>query len=208
MTKSEIITKFILYLDDMSELSSTEAEELFDKIYARVNAERPWEGTKTEYTGTQSTTLPYVALPTNFLSLTTNSNYTDSSGEYAGKPVVFIGSTYTPYPVVSWSDRRQYRNHSNVVWIDVGNSRLQFALQPTAANAIEYDYHRIMPVLINSESPWFPVPYQDVIYHGMCMDDFIIQQSDKAKSYQAEHKQEYKRYMEMMGWWNSQLVQI
>ena len=206
MTKSETIIKFTLYLDDMSELSTAEAEDLYDKIYSKISASRPWEGTKTAHTGTQSTSLSYISLPTDFLYLTANNNTTD--GDLAGNPVIFVGSTYTPYKVVSWSDRRQYRDNANVAWVDIPNSRLYFAKQPTAADAVEYDYHRIMPELLTSESAWFPSSYHDIIYHGMCVDDFIIQQSDKAKSYQKEHEKQYQSYMEMLAYWNAGLIQM
>lgn len=206
MTKAQTITKFIQYLDDMSELSSTEAEDLFDKIYNRINASRPWEGTKSAYTGVTSTTVSYVALPSDFLFLTANNNTTD--GDLAGNPVVFIGPTFTPYKVVSWSDRRQYRTESNVTWIDFTNLQLYFAKQPTSALAVEFDYHKQKASLLTTESAWFPSTYHDIIYHGMCADDFIIQQSDKAKSYKQEHEKAYNDYLNQMAYWNANLIQM
>lgn len=204
MTKQEIITKFELYLDDMTELSSQEQSDLFDKIYNRVNTDRPWEGTKKEYSGTASGVT--LSLPSDFLYLTENNNYTDSS-ELAGRPVIFVGSDYSPYQVVSWSDRRQYRNRSNVAWIDWANSNLVFASDP-GSKAVEYDYHGQKAALADDESPWFPVEFHDVIYHGMCVDDFIIQQSEKARSYQDEHEKQYKEYIRNMALWNSRLIQM
>ena len=203
MTKAQILQKFTLYLDDFTELSTVEAGQLFDKIYERINSERPWEGTKAAFVGATSSSVPYVTLPTDFLYLTANHNTTD--GDLAYGPVVFVGPTYTPYRAVSYSDRRQYRTHNNVVWIDIAASQLTFAMQPTSALAVEYDYHRRMPVLADSESPWFPI-YHDMIYHGMCVDDFVIQQSDKAKSYKSEHEKMFAEYMEKLAYWNSQLV--
>ncbi len=206
MTKSEIITKFTLYLDDQSELSSQEVSDLFDKIYRKVNSSRPWEGTKAEHTDTQSTTVPYISLPTGFLYLTQNKNYSDS-GEYGNGPVIFVGTNYTPVKVVSWSDRRQYRNRTDVAYIDIANSRLVFASQPTAANSVEFDYHAQKAALANGDTPWFPEEFHDILYHGMCIDDFIIQQSDKAKSYQQQHERQYKEYMDGLAYWNARLVQ-
>ena len=109
MTKSQLIVKAQLYLDDMSELSDLEFSDLFDKMYRRINSMNPWEGTKAEGTGTTSTSLPYVALSSDFLYLTANNNHTESYYE-AKFPVIFKGSTFDPVEVVSWSDRRQYRN--------------------------------------------------------------------------------------------------
>lgn len=207
MTKLEIITKAQLYLDDMSELSTQEFSDLFDKMYRKVNSNRPWEGTKKEGTTTTSTSLQYVALPSDFLFLTQNANYTDAS-EAASRPVIFRGTDYRKYEVVSWDDRRQYRNSDAHAWIDIVNSRLYFSKIPTVAEAVEYDYHSSMPALTDNDEPWFPEEYHDVLYHMMVSDDFIIQQSDKAKSYKSENDKMAKDYLEDMAWWNSQLVQL
>lgn len=203
MTKQQIIDKFFLYLDDMSELSTSEASDLFDKQYRKINSDRPWEGTKKEFTGTVSG--ESVALPDDFLYLTENNNYTDFV-EYAGRPVVFVGTTPRPFQVVSFSDRRQYRNKTNVCWVDVGAGELRFS-SPTNG-PIEYDYHSSMPVLGNNDSPWFPAEFHDIIYHAMCIDDFIINQSEKAKSYQEEHTVQYNDYLQRLAYWNSRLVML
>lgn len=206
MTKSAIITKAQLYLDDSSELSDSEFEDLFDKIYQKVCDDRPWEFTKRSYAGT-TTSAATLALPSNFGYLVANRNHTSSSYT-ADRPVVFVRSTYDPFEVVSWSDRRQYRNHTNVCWIDIPNSVLEFATAPGTGLAVEYDYHAAMDALANAEEPVFPARFHDVIYHGMVEDDFIIQQSDKAKSYAGENRQQYDEYIRRMAYWNSQLVQI
>ena len=206
MTKNETITKFELYMDDTSELSTTEAGALYDKIYNKVSTERPWEGTKKEATGTLSTSIPYVSLPTRFAYMVSNSNWT-RSGEYGAGPHVLVGSTYRPYKVVSWSDRRQYRDADGYAYVDFANSRLYFTLQPASAEAYEFDYHEFPAALAGGESPWFPSQLHDVIYHGMCVDDFVIQQSDKAKSYKNEHEKMYTQYIDDMAYWNAQLIQ-
>lgn len=207
MTKGQIITKCELYLDDSSELSTQEFSDLFDKMYRQVNSDRPWEGTKTEATGTTSTSVPYIALEDDFLYLTANNNFTDSS-EQAGRPVVFVGSDFTPYQVVSWSDRRRYRDKTGFAYVDFALSRLVFTKQPTAAEAVEYDYHAQQTALDTADSPWFPAEFHDMLYHMMCSDDYVIQQSDKAKSYKSDNDKMAKDYLERMAYWNSQLVQI
>lgn len=207
MTKDDIIAKFNLFMDDSSDLSGAEESDLFDKHYRKVNTARLWEGTKAEGSTTTSTSVPYVSLASDFLYLTANGNHTSSS-EYASNPVVFRGSGYNKYEVVSWSDRRQYRGSDAHAWIDYPNLRLYFSKTPTVVESVEYDYHRQMPALAGGESPWFPAEFHDVIYHMMCVDSFIIQQSDKAKSYQRENEKAAKDYLDQMAWWNSQLVQI
>lgn len=207
MTKLEIITKAKLYLDDTSELSTQEFSDLFDKMYAKVTRMMPWEGTKKEGTGTTSTSVPYIALASDFLYLTANNNYTSASEE-AGLPVVYVGTTYTPHKVVSWSDRRKYRNQSGYCYVDFANLRLYFTKQPTAAEAVEYDYHAQQTALTDGDSPWFPSEFHDALYHYMVADDFVIQQSDKAKSYSKENWSNAEDIMSDMQYYNSQLVQI
>ncbi len=207
MTKSEIIVKSQLYLDDMSELSTAEFSDLFDKMYRKVNSNRPWEGTKKEGTGTTSTSVPYISLPSDFLFLVANGNFTDSS-EAAERPVIFRGSNYDRYEVVSWSDRRQYRDSDAHAWIDFPNLRLYFSKTPSVAEAVEFDYHAQKPTLAVGESPWWPSDYHDVLYHMMVADDFMIQHSEKAKSYRNENLKAAEEYMNDLAWWNSQLVQI
>jgi hypothetical protein len=207
MTKDEIIEKAKLYLDDSSELSDAEWSDLFDKFYRIFNSSHTWEGTKAEGTGTTSTSVAYITLATGFLYLTANANMTDASYE-AGRPVVYRGSTYRPYQVVSWSDRRSYRDQEGFAFIDIPNNRLEFTKLPTVAEAVEYDYHRQMPELAGSESPWFPAEYHDWLYHRMVSDDFMIQQSDKAKSYAKENRAAAEEIMNNAKWQNSQLVQI
>lgn len=194
-------------MDDSSDLSSAEEINLFEKIYQKVSAEKPWEGTKTYTTGTLSTSVPYVSLATDFSFFTSNTNYTQNN-EYANGPAILVGDTYRAYPIVSWSDRRQYLNQDGYAYLDYANSRIYFTKQPATAESYEYDYHKVPAALGASDSPWFPARYHDVIVHGMCVDSFIIQQSDKAKSYAQEHQTQYNRILGDMEYWNSQLVQV
>lgn len=203
MTKSQIIVKAQLYLDDMSELSTQEFSDLFDKMYRKVNSDRPWEGTKKEFTSTVSGTS--VALPSDFLYPVSNNNYTDASFE-SSRPVVFIGSNRDYREIVSWSDRRQYQNSTRHAYIDIAGNTLNFFVAP--GNTISMDYHSSMPALANDESPWFPAEFHDMLYHMMVSDDYVIQQSDKAKSYKTENDKMAESYMNSMALWNANLVQI
>lgn len=209
MTKGETIVKAQLYLDDSSELSTAESSDLYDKFYRMFNSSHTWEGTKAEFSGTTSTSVPYITLPSDFLYLVANHNYTDQSYE-AGRPVIFLGANYDPIKVVSRDDRRQYRNNPNYAWIDFANSRLEFAKQPVSAQAVEFDYHAAQPTLALTESPWFPEDYNgsDWIYHRMVSDNYIIQQSPKGKSYANENRAAAEEIMKNAKWLNSQLVQI
>lgn len=194
-------------MDDTSELSTTEESDLFDKKYMEVCSDRPWEWLRKPATGTTSTTVPYVALPSDFAYMLMNNNYTESSEE-AGYPVVFVGSNYRPYKVVSMGDRRQYRDVDGYCYVDIVNSRLYFTKQPTVAEAYEFDYSYIPTALASGDSPAFPARFHDLLYHMMCVDSFVMQQSDKAKSYAAENKQLAGDIMDQMVYWNAQLIQM
>lgn len=195
-------------MDDTSDLSSAEEEALFDKIYLKVMSQRPWQICRVPFNGTMSTSVPYIALPSDFAFLTANGNYTENNAYAAAGPVVFVGPAYTPYTVVSYADRRQYVNKGGYAYIDIVNSRLVFTKQPDQALAVEFDYCKVPATLLTSESPIFPARFHDVIYHGMCIDDFVIQQSDKAKSYATENAALMKGIMTDMEYWDAQLIQL
>lgn len=206
-TGQQIINNFELQVDDTTELSSTEELALLNKVYQDVYSELPWEILKTEFSGTTSTTVPYVALPSDFQYLTVNSNYT-TSAEPSFRPVVFVGESYSQYQVVSYSDRRQYRNQDGYCYIDIANMRLVFTSQPTAAVPIEFDYIKVPEALTLATSPIFPERFHDMFQYAMAVEDSIIQQSDKAKSYKSENDKKYTETLNAMKYWNSNLIQM
>lgn len=207
MSKGDILKKFELYYDDGTSLSSQEESDLFDKIYDAVCSVRPWEILRKVFTGTTSTSVPYIDLPSDFQYLSENGNY--STPDYIARgPVVFVGTNYTPYQVVSFADRRQYRTQSEVCYIDIVNNRLYFTVQPTTVQPVEFDYIHIPPPLALNESPIFPARFHDIFYHGMVIDQNIIEMSDKAKSYAPENKRYYEDTLKDMAYWNSKLVQL
>lgn len=205
MTKQEIMADAQLYVGDTSDLSSGDLSNLFDKIYRKVCANRPWEFTKKIATLTQSISLPYVALPSDFLFPVSNYNYAGNT-TYAEGPIVIVGSTYSPVTLIPFSDRNRYRNASNKAYLDMANSRIYFTLQPTTAASFTFDYHAALtPPALNAE-PAFPAAFHPVIYHGMVADDFMIQLFDKARSYRDENLREYRSYLADMASWNFNLT--
>lgn len=207
MTGQEIITAFELQVDDMTELSSAEELTLLNRLYKKVCAARPWEFTKKTGSGVLDTSVPYVSLPADFLYFVANHNYTGND-EYAGRPVVFIGTRRQPYYVVSWSDRRQYASRNDVAYVDLANSRLVFTTQPITADAYEFDYHASPAALALGTSPIFHADFHPILQFAMATEDFVLQQSDKAKSYETSNQKRYDSYFEDLAYWNAQLVQM
>ena len=176
-----------------------------DKIYQRVSAIYNWESLKKAYSGTASGTT--LALATRFSHFVENDNYS-SDNEYAEGPVVFIGTDYTPYKIVSFSDRRRYRDQSGIVYLDLPNSNLVFTVDP-GSKAVEYDYIETPAELTTTtDTFWIPDRFTPIIYHGMCVDDFVIQQSEKARSYRDENLNTYNMYLNDMKSWNFKLIQM
>lgn len=207
-TASQIITDFELQVDDTTELSSTEELSILNRVYQHICSLKAWEFLKKAHTGTTSTSLPYISLPEDFGYLTQNYNYTETASNEASNPVVFVGTQYKPYKVVNWSDRRQYRDQDNVCFIDIVNSRLYFAKQPTSAESVEFDYVSAPTALTTADTPLIPTRFQPMLVYAMAVDDAIIQQSDKAKSYKNENQAKYKEYYDAMCLWNSRLIQM
>lgn len=208
MTLTEILDRFHLLCGDDSELSTTEEESIANQEYLNIAADIPWEILKKTATGTLSTSVPYVSLPTDFGSLTENNQETSNTANYAdlGPKVIFLvnGSTYTPYKVVNWSDRRQYVNE-DVFYIDIVNSRLYCAKQPTTASSYEFDYVSIPTTLTSAQSPVFPSRFHEAIAYKMATRNDIQQRMEKARSNAAENLAFYKQMIDSMKLWNANL---
>lgn len=179
MTTSEILIKFETQCDDNTELSDQEELDLANDVYTEIQDDRPWEWLKKTATGTTSTTVPYIALPTDFKSVMPN---------FDNESVVFVGNDFSPYKVIPFSSRRDYRDMNGFVYIDIPNSRLYFTLQPTSALPIEYDYISVAPLLdTTSSNPLMPARFHKMIAFGMAASTPIMEQADKAKSYVNEN---------------------
>jgi hypothetical protein len=202
MTSQEIISQFQLYVDDSSELSTSEALSLLNKIYHKVCDEKVWEFLKTEATGTVSGST--ITLPDNFAHLTENYNYTDNSysRQLNARPiVVFIGST--PYQVINWSDRKQYENNNSICFVDIAHNVLRFAV--AQSGVYSFDYKSFPDDLEIDDEPVFPARFHPMLAHGMAVDDMIIQLFPKAQSYAQENQANYQSYLNRMALWNANL---
>lgn len=204
MTAQNIINEiFQVYVDDTSELSAIEELALLNRIYKRLCRQRSWVILKTSATGTisQSGTIYYITLPTDFGFLAGN-NQTDDNDS---PKVIFVGSNYVPYKVINFSDRRQHRDSDGYAYVDLANNRIVFTGNPTAnGTTYEFDYIKIPADLAVGDSPVFPSDFHPVIGWGMAVDSYIIQLFDKARSYAAENQIKYNDGFKDMCLWDSQ----
>lgn len=211
MTPQDLIPTFELQVSDMTELSTAEELSLFNRVYKRVCADRPWEFLKTTATGSVLTdaTGSYITIPADFTYFAENKLYTDNTISYqnnAAPKVIFIvnGNTYTPYQVVNFSDRRQYVNKSGYAYLDLANSKIRFTYPPVTG-MYEFDYIKEPATVGLTDIIVIPSRFADIIPFGMALENDILQLSPKATSYAPENRAMYDKYLLDMQYWNALL---
>lgn len=204
MTVSEIIEKFQLQVDDSTELSSDEELDLFNDVYQELAFERPWNILKTSVTGTIVS--GEITLPTDFAYLYNNRNYAGND-THANLPVIFVGSTYKPYYIINFDERRQYRTTSGYAYVDNAQGKIIFTVAPTETT-YEFDYIKIPATLTLTDTPIFPERFHKKFVYDMATQDSIIQMSDKLSDLLAVNKAESSRYMKNLEMWDSKLTII
>lgn len=183
MLGQAIIDKFNLFVDDQSELSSSEELDLLNDKYYTVCDDRDWEWLKTSFTGTTSISVAYIALPTDFKKLSVNKDNVS---------VVFVGTDYQEYKVIPFSSRRDYRDQDGFCYLDMVNNRLYFTLQPTSAKAVEYDYIKRPTALTLVTAPLITTDrFGTMLAHAMATEFPSIEQSNKLTSYQSDYAKFY-----------------
>jgi hypothetical protein len=208
-TAAELITNFELQVSDITELSTSEELVILNRIYQRVCNDRPWEFLKTTATGTilSDADGSYISLPSDFAYFYENYTYTDnalSTEINMGNRVIYIGSSYSPYRIVNYSDRVQYRGRSGYAYVDIANGKLR--LPATTTGTYTIDYIKFPATLVAASTPVIPTRFQEVLIYGMAVENEIVQVSDKAKSYAAENQALYEQYIADMALWNSYLL--
>lgn len=206
--------KLFLQVDDSSQLSTAEALDLINDIYSDVCDDRAWSWLQSTFSGSTSTSVPYVALPSDFNCLLPN--VSNSIGYWYGNlgvprgylqamytpgasvSVVFVGTTYSPYRIIEFSERRNYRDADGFAYIDIPNARLVFTKQPTTAQAIEFDYKKIPAAILAATSPLFRTSFHSVLAYGAAARFDTLQLTDKSQSYQRENMMLYEKQLESM----------
>ena len=211
MTATEIITTFELIVNDVTELSTSEELALLNRVYNRICTERPWEFLKTQTSGTMSGSGDggfYITTPSDFAYFVENNQYTDNAigiQNNAAPKVIYVGSNYTPYQIVNFSDRRSYRTVAGYAYLDLANSKIYFTGTPLSTT-YEFDYLKVPAALTAGDTPVIPTRFQPMLAFGMASENDILQLSPKATSYAPENQAKYLSYLQDMSYWNSLLI--
>mgnify|MGYP007071582987 CR=1 FL=1 len=209
-TATEIIAKFELQVNDVTELSSSEELMVLNRVYQRVCDTRPWEFLKTNVTGTMSGSGVdgyYITIPSDFGYFYENFNWTDNSYSTQinrAPMVIFVGNPKSAYYIINYSDRQQYLGSTGYCYLDYGNSKIVFCGTPVSTT-YSMDYIKIPATLTAGLTPVIPTRFQDILVYGMAVENEIMQLSPKAKSYAPENLNLYNQYMDDMALWNARL---
>lgn len=199
MLASDVITRFNLQMDDTSGLSSSEEIALFNRARRRVLEHQDWGFLLRDATGTTSTANQYVSLPSDFSHCPTASNGQGEIGQW-----LYVGTSREPYRIVPQRDKEAYRGDRNVAYVDRYNGRLAFCGAQASAQSYELPYVSAPPDMAAGDTLSVPPDrFADALYLGMAVDSWVIQQSDKARSYLAENQAMYEDALRRLSAWDA-----
>lgn len=206
MTTAQIIADFETYVDDTTELSTTQEIALVNKHYQIVCDDRPWEFLKKEGSGTMLSTTT-ITTPSDFAHFVENLNLTDNSQNYDfnAKPVGIFINDNKILRIVNWDTRRQYANQDGYAYLDMNAGLIRTTYAQPAGATYSFDYKSVPATLLIGSTPVIPERFHPMIYHSMAVDDMIIQLFDKARSYANENRLAYAGYLSRMAYWNANL---
>jgi hypothetical protein len=69
-----------------------------------------------------------------------------------------------------------------------------------SSTTYQFDYVKIPTAITTATGPAFPSRFHDIIYLGMAVDDYAIQQFDKARSYANENQIKYIKQNPVERW--------
>jgi hypothetical protein len=208
----DIIVKFELQVNDLTELSPQEELDLLNDKYQDVCMERPWEFLKTNVTGAlaydSTAGMWYITKPADFSYFCENNQNTDNTlsvENNAAPRVIFVGTAYAPFQVVNYSDRIQYRTQNGVCWLDLNAGKIYFPVAPSDTTYYNFDYIKVPADLTTSTTPIFPNRFRKMLWFAMATDNEILQLSSKANSYAKDNLAKYQDTMAKMNYWQDNL---
>lgn len=216
LTAEDLIEKFELQVDDLTELSTDEELDLLNDKYQDVCSERPWEFLKKNATNLTNgaialdtaTGLYYITMPTDFSLFVENDTYTDNAipiENNAAPKGIFLGITSNFCQIVNYSDRLRYKGWTNVAWLDLVAKKIFFAGTPADISSYTFDYIYTPDPLEIDDTPAFPNRFRKMLAFAMAVDNEILQRSPAANSQAIQNQAKYDKTMSLMDWWNDNL---
>ena len=212
ITADDIIKKFELQVDDITDLSEDEELGLLNDKLQDVYNDRPWICLRKPATGALAYDtvkgLWYAPQPADFKSFAINNLSTDNSvgvRNNAMPMVVFVGSARAPWQLVNYADREQYRNRAGYAYLDPIEQKVYMTYAPSDTGSYLFDYIHIPADLeeVTDEPTLIPVPFRKMLSFAMAADNDIIQRSSIANSQQAQNQAKYEDVLGDMQLWDA-----
>ena len=200
MTTADIIKRFGFFTDDSTELSSDEELFLANEKYKVILSENQWEFLRKTATG--SFTGGFIDVSSldfdRFMA-----NYLDdpSGGAIPDTIVVYVNGN--PYKVIPMGSRW---NQSGIAYYDSVNKKIMIVGDASGTYAFDYKYKPADLTL--GTSPVFDSYFHMVIVYAMCIDDEVIQKSEKSRSNIVENTAQMNRIMSNLRSHDSKLILI
>lgn len=206
ITGQDAITKFELYKDDTTELSSDEELDLANKILTEIYNDRPWEWLRKGFTG-PTTEVGAISLPTDFRNLMPNAS-DDDTNPIMNKIVVYVGAMQAPYTVIPMAARVKYQGLGAYCYLDIAARKLRFVDSLASGTTVTFDYqYKPADIGLNDNIP-LPDGFELMVVHGMAIDDDIIQIFERARSYAPENSAKFQMYMTKLARYNNSLLNL
>lgn len=213
MIGSEITTKFELYTDDTTELSTAEELALANDKAKLIYQEMPWEFLRKAHSGVTNS-VGSIDAPADFLHFMHNYSE-DNTQTLPDKSVVYVNGLI-PYFVVPMGARNLYNGSNptvygsqNICWYNPGNQKIEFQNSPGVNVPVLFDYqYEPADFTENTEPAGIPERFHQMIVHAMLIDDEVIQKSEKARSNIKENEGLYQRMLTNLKHYNAKFFFI
>lgn len=187
MKGEEIITKFELYTDDTTELSTAEELELANDKLRLIYQEKDWEFLRKVFSGTTETD-GSINLPSDFDDLMPN-HTSDETDNFPNEKVIYSNDKKTIHKLIPQGTRNHYLNDSSICWINRTTNKIEFGASIGSGASVEFDYKHIPTDITINDTPILPSQFHKMIVFAMLLDDDIIQKTDRPniRNYQIKY---------------------
>lgn len=212
VTLDDIIEKFELQVNDLTELSTEEETDLANDKYNVICDDRPWLFLRRPATGAlaydSTVSMWYAPVPADFKQFCIDDQYTDNTIEVDNnaEPIaIYVGANKDRYQVINYSDRRRYNSRGGVAYLDPVQNKIYFPVAPSDTSIYDFDYIIIPPDLVDGDDePLFPIRFRILIVYLMAMDNDVLQRSSAANSQAGQNNALYQSRLGDMQLWDAE----